>query len=106
VEFRNVSFQYTTGGRGVLNDISFHIRPGCAWEWWTSGSGKSTLVNLLTRFYDPTSGAILIDGTDLREYDLAELRQQFSIVLQSRCCFRRRWRATLPTPTRRLRGRA
>jgi ATP-binding cassette subfamily B protein len=52
-----------------------------------SGSGKSTLVNLLTRFYDPTSGAILIDGTDLREYGLAELRQQFSIVLQEPMLF-------------------
>jgi ATP-binding cassette subfamily B protein len=52
-----------------------------------SGSGKSTLVNLLTRFYDPSSGAILIDGTDLREYNLAELRQQFSIVLQEPMLF-------------------
>jgi ATP-binding cassette subfamily B protein len=52
-----------------------------------SGSGKTTLVNLLTRFYDPTAGAILIDGTDLREYGLAELRQQFSIVLQEPMLF-------------------
>jgi ATP-binding cassette subfamily B protein len=52
-----------------------------------SGSGKSTLVNLLTRFYDPSGGAILIDGTDLREYNLAELRQQFSIVMQEPMLF-------------------
>jgi ATP-binding cassette subfamily B protein len=52
-----------------------------------SGSGKSTLVNLLTRFYDPSDGAILIDGTDLREYNLAGLRQQFSIVLQEPMLF-------------------
>ncbi len=88
VEFRNVSFQYTAGGRNVLNNISFHIRPGMrVGVVGPSGSGKSTLVNLLTRFYDPTNGAILIDGTDLREYDLAELRQQFSIVLQEPMLF-------------------
>ena len=88
VEFRNVSFQYTAGGRSVLNDVSFHIHPGTrVGVVGQSGSGKSTLVNLLTRFYDPTSGSILIDGTDLREYDLAELRQQFSIVLQEPMLF-------------------
>jgi ATP-binding cassette subfamily B protein len=88
VEFRNVSFQYTAGGRSVLNDISFHIRPGTrVGVVGPSGSGKSTLVNLLTRFYDPSDGSILIDGTDLREYNLADLRQQFSIVLQEPMLF-------------------
>jgi ATP-binding cassette subfamily B protein len=88
VEFQNVSFQYTAGGRSVLNDISFHIRPGMrVGVVGPSGSGKSTLVNLLTRFYDPTDGSILIDGTDLREFDLSDLRQQFSIVLQEPMLF-------------------
>ncbi len=88
VEFRNVSFQYTAGGRSVLKDISFHIRPGMrVGVVGPSGSGKSTLVNLLTRFYDPSDGAILIDGTDLREYNLSDLRQQFSIVLQEPMLF-------------------
>jgi ATP-binding cassette subfamily B protein len=88
VEFRNVSFQYTAGGRGVLQDISFHVRPGMrVGVVGPSGSGKSTLVNLLTRFYDPTDGSILIDKTDLREYNLAGLRQQFSIVLQQPMLF-------------------
>jgi ATP-binding cassette subfamily B protein len=88
VDFRNVSFQYTAGGRSVLNDISFHVRPGMrVGVVGPSGSGKSTLVNLLTRFYDPSSGSILIDGTDLREYNLADLRQQFSIVLQEPMLF-------------------
>jgi len=88
VEFRHVSFQYTSGGRSVLNDISFHIRSGQrVGVMGPSGSGKSTLVNLLTRFYDPSDGAILIDGTDLREYNLAGLRQQFSIVLQEPMLF-------------------
>jgi ATP-binding cassette subfamily B protein len=88
VEFRNVSFHYTTGGRSVLNDISFHIRPGMrVGVMGPSGSGKSTLVNLLTRFYDPSDGAILIDRTDVREFNLAELRQQFSIVMQEPMLF-------------------
>jgi ATP-binding cassette subfamily B protein len=88
VEFRNVSFQYTAGGRSVLNDISFHMRPGMrVGVVGPSGSGKSTLVNLLTRFYDPSDGAILIDRKDVREYNLAELRQQFSIVLQEPMLF-------------------
>jgi ATP-binding cassette subfamily B protein len=88
VEFRNVFFQYTAGGRSVLHDVSFHVRPGMRVGLvGPSGSGKSTLVNLLTRFYDPSDGAILIDGTDLREYNLAGLRQQFSIVLQEPMLF-------------------
>jgi ATP-binding cassette, subfamily B, bacterial len=88
VEFRNVSFHYTAGGRGVLQDISFHVRPGMrVGVVGPSGSGKSTLVNLLTRFYDPTDGSIRIDSTDLREYNLAGLRQQFSIVLQEPMLF-------------------
>ena len=88
VEFRNVSFQYTAGGRKILNHISFHVRPGMrVGVVGPSGSGKSTLVNLLTRFYEPSDGDILIDGTDLREYKLAELRQQFSIVLQDPMLF-------------------
>jgi len=88
VEFRNVSFQYTTGGRSVLRDISFHVRPGSrVGVVGSSGSGKSTLVNLLMRFYDPSDGAILIDSTDLREYNLTDLREQFSIVLQEPMLF-------------------
>ena len=88
VEFRNVSFQYATGGRSILKDISFHIPPGSrVGIVGPSGSGKSTLVNLLTRFYDPEAGTILIDGNDLHEYDLAELRQQFSIVPQEPMLF-------------------
>jgi ATP-binding cassette subfamily B protein len=88
VEFRNVSFQYTAGGRKVLNDISFRVRPGMhVGVVGPSGSGKSTLVNLLTRFYDPSDGVVLIDNTDLREFNLSELRQQFSIVLQEPMLF-------------------
>ena len=52
-----------------------------------SGAGKSTLVSLLTRFYDPTEGQILLDGIDLRDYKLADLRNQFAIVLQEPMLF-------------------
>jgi ATP-binding cassette subfamily B protein len=53
----------------------------------TTGAGKTTLVNLLTRFYDPTAGRILLDGVDLRDYKLADLRNQFAIVLQEPILF-------------------
>jgi ATP-binding cassette subfamily B protein len=87
VTFRNVSFAYEAGHR-VLHDVSFEIargtRLGIA---GTTGAGKTTLVSLLTRFYDPSSGAILLDGVDLRRYRLADLRSQFAIVLQEPVLF-------------------
>src|SRR5206468_13008609 len=52
-----------------------------------TGAGKATLINLLTRFYDPTSGAILLDGVDLRDYKLLDLRNQFALVLQEPVLF-------------------
>src|ERR1051326_829773 len=87
IAFRNVSFAYETGCP-VLRDVSFEIAPGsCAGMAGTTGAGKTTAVNLLTRFYDPTSGQILLDGVDLRDYKLADLRQQFAIVLQEPVLF-------------------
>lgn len=78
----NVSFRYATGPE-VLSDVSFGIPAGSrVGIIGPSGSGKSTLINLLTRFYDPTSGSISMDGVDLRDYKLTALREQFSIVLQ------------------------
>jgi len=53
----------------------------------TTGAGKTTLVSLLSRFYDPTAGQILLDGTDLREFRLSDLRKQFGIVLQEPVLF-------------------
>ena len=87
VEFREVSFSYNEG-YPVLIDISFEVpagtRVGIA---GMTGAGKSTLMNLLTRFYDPTSGKILLDGLDIYDYKLADLRDQFAIVLQDTVLF-------------------
>ncbi|MCS6802533.1 MAG: ABC transporter ATP-binding protein [Chloroflexota bacterium] len=83
VEFDHVWFRYPGDQRPVLEDISFVVEPGQTVAiLGATGSGKSTLVNLLPRFYDPTSGAVRIDGHDLRDVTLASLRSQIGIVLQ------------------------
>ncbi len=85
--FRNVSFTYPGQGP-VLQDISFEVPAGaCIGIVGTTGAGKTTLVNLLTRFYDPNQGQVLLDGVDLRDYKLADLRNQFAIVLQEPVLF-------------------
>ena len=85
--FRHVSFAYGSG-HPVLEDVSFDVPPGTrAAIVGTTGAGKTTLVSLLTRFYDPMAGAILLDGMDLRDYRLADLRAQFAIVLQEPVLF-------------------
>ena len=82
VRFENVSFSYDQGVE-VLNDVSFEIAPGkTVAVVGATGAGKSTIVNLLLRFYDPTSGRITLDGIDLRELNLAEVRKNFGLVLQ------------------------
>jgi ATP-binding cassette subfamily B protein len=87
VEFRGVSFKYDSG-RSALRDVSFRVEPGTRLGIvGPTGAGKTTLVNLLTRFYDPTEGAILLDGVDLRDYRLPDLRNQFAIVLQEPVLF-------------------
>jgi ATP-binding cassette subfamily B protein len=87
VSFRDVCFAYN-GDYPVLSDISFEIKPGArVGIMGMTGGGKSTLVSLLTRFYDPTQGQILLDGVDLRDYKLADLRSQFGIVLQESILF-------------------
>jgi ATP-binding cassette, subfamily B, bacterial len=87
VAFRDVCFAYN-GECPVLNDISFTIKPGTrVGIMGMTGGGKSTLVSLLTRFHDPTHGEILLDGVDLRDYKLGELRNQFGIVLQDSILF-------------------
>ena len=85
--FRNVSFGYDED-RPVLHDVSFEIRAGTRLGIaGATGAGKTTLVNLLSRFYDPTSGQIVLDSVDLRDYKLADLRDQFTIVLQDPVLF-------------------
>jgi ATP-binding cassette, subfamily B, bacterial len=87
VTLRNVCFAYN-GEFPVLSDISFAIKPGTrVGIMGMTGGGKSTLVSLLTRFHDPTQGQILLDGVDLRDYKLADLRNQFGIVLQESILF-------------------
>ena len=85
--FSNVSFAYEPG-HDVLRNIRLVIKAGSrVGIQGKTGAGKTTLVSLLTRFYDPTSGAILLDDTDLRDYKLADLRNQFAIVLQETMLF-------------------
>ena len=90
VEFRDVSFRYGAGGGGddVLSHISFTAEPGqfLAIVGGT-GTGKSSLVNLIPRFYDVTGGAVLVDGVDVRDYPLEELRQRIGMVLQTNVLF-------------------
>jgi ATP-binding cassette, subfamily B, bacterial len=87
VAFRDVSFSYDRD-RTVLHRVTFEVatgtRVGIAGR---TGAGKTTMVSLLTRCYDPTAGRILLDGVDLRDYRLADLRNQFAIVLQEPVLF-------------------
>src|SRR5881628_2471813 len=87
LEFRRVSFAYGPD-RPVLHDVSCVIPPGTRLGVvGATGAGKTTLISLLTRFYDPQHGAILLDGADLREYRLTDLRRQFAVVLQEAVLF-------------------
>jgi subfamily B ATP-binding cassette protein MsbA len=83
IEYRDVSFTYEAEKGRVLSGISFKVAPGeTVAIVGRSGSGKSTLVSLLPRFHDPDSGSVLIDGVDIREYRLADLRGQLAMVSQ------------------------
>ena len=83
IEFENVSFRYPGTERDVLKNISFTIRPGETLALvGLNGAGKTTLIKLLTRLYDPTGGRILLDGRDIKEYDLQSLYSAFGIIFQ------------------------
>ena len=83
IEFRHVSFSYPKTDRKILDDVSIKIPPG---EHLSivglNGAGKTTFIKLLCRLYDPTEGEILLDGTDIREYDYAQYMEQFAPVFQ------------------------
>lgn len=88
--FEDVSFMYSDGKADVLKNVSFHARPGQAIALLGStGSGKTSLVNLLPRFHEYTSGKILLDGVELKEYSRAYLRKQIGIVEQEPFLFSR-----------------
>jgi ATP-binding cassette subfamily B protein len=82
-EFRNVSFHYPGSERLVLKNLNFRLEPGehvaLVGE---NGQGKTTLVKLMSRLYDPTRGAILLDGVDLRDYCVEDLHQEIGIIFQ------------------------
>ena len=78
-----VNFRYPTGERTILEDINLQILPGQMVALvGENGSGKTTLIKLLCRLYDPVSGKVTVDGTDLRQFDPQALRREFSVILQ------------------------
>ncbi len=82
-EFQNVSFKYPGSERKVLNGLNFVLRPGERVALiGENGEGKTTIVKLLTRLYDPVEGRILLDGIDLREYDLEDLYKEIGVIFQ------------------------
>ncbi len=82
-EFRNVSFRYPGSDRLILNGLNFHFHPheriALIGE---NGQGKTTIVKLITRLYDPVEGQVLLDGIDLREYDLEDLYREIGVIFQ------------------------
>jgi ATP-binding cassette, subfamily B, bacterial len=82
-EFRNVSFTYPGTSRQVLDHLNFRLSPGERIALiGENGQGKTTVVKLMTRLYDPTAGRVLLDGIDLREYDLEDICRQIAVIFQ------------------------
>lgn len=87
VEFRNIDFSYNVGGK-VLNNINFKVNPGDKIALvGATGSGKTSIISLLSRFYDPTDGEILVDGKNIKYVDLYSYRSQMGIMLQDTFLF-------------------
>lgn len=87
VEFRNIDFSYNVGGK-VLNNINFKVNSGDRIALvGATGSGKTTIISLLSRFYDPTNGEILVDGKNIKYVDLYSYRSQMGIMLQDTFLF-------------------
>jgi ATP-binding cassette subfamily B protein len=82
-EFRNVAFSYPGSPRQILHNFNFHLRPGERVALiGENGQGKTTIVKLITRLYDPSEGQILLDGVDLRDYDLDDLYRRIGVIFQ------------------------
>lgn len=89
VEFRNVSFAYPDSREATLEGISFTAEPGQTVAFiGSTGSGKSSLINLVPRFYDATGGQVLVDGVDVRDYDVKTLRDKIGYVPQQSVLFK------------------
>lgn len=89
---KNVNFKYDPESHGdnILENINFKAKPGqIVGIVGGTGCGKSSLVNLIPRLYDVTDGQVLIDGVDVRDYDLTALRDMIGVVLQKKCAFQR-----------------
>ncbi len=83
IEFKDVCFSYPGSDKQVINNVSFILEPGTTTVLvGLNGAGKTTLIKLLTRLYDPTSGVILLDGEDIRKYDLSQLYQMYGTIFQ------------------------
>ncbi len=88
LEFENVYFKYHNNSRYVLEDIDFSVKPGETLAIiGSTGSGKSSLINLIPRFYDPTGGKVKIDGVDIRDLELNQLREKVAVVPQKTILF-------------------
>ena len=88
VEFRDVSMIYQEGAEAALEHVSFQAWPGeTIGVIGGTGSGKSTLVNLIPRFYDASEGSVLVDGVDVRDYELQALRRRIGVVPQKAVLF-------------------
>jgi ATP-binding cassette, subfamily B, bacterial MsbA len=88
ITFDHVGFSYDVAGRKIVQDVSFNLKRGMTIAVvGSTGSGKTTLANLLARFYDPTEGRILMDGVDLRDMDIGDLRNLIGVVTQETILF-------------------
>ncbi len=88
VEFENVTFAYKTGNEPVLKEVSFKVKAGTTTALvGPSGGGKTTIIKLIPRFYDPQQGAIRVEGNDIRQYKISELRSAIGMVLQESFLF-------------------